>query len=183
MSLGSKELFHSNFLHWLSIINFDVFLKIMHGLSNPDGQFWWEDQYKPNSNNIEVRREFHNFDLSIYIKVGEKHHRNGESYDVWLPVLILENKMKSLAYQDQLDGYLGKVYEEWHDYYKRDIKNQWGATKVSFIVLSLVTPSLKGDSQYDSIECKWFLKNYEDLSRILRVQVESIVKEFHKSII
>lgn len=101
MSLGSKELFHSNFLHWLSIINFDVFLKIMHGLSYVE-KFWWEeqDQYKPDLNNIEVRREFHNFDLSIYIKVGEKHHRNGESYDVWLPVLILENKMKSLAYQD-----------------------------------------------------------------------------------
>lgn len=189
MSLGSKELFHSNFLHWLSIINFDVFLKIMHGLSDSDGKFWWEDQYKPNSNNIEVRREFHNFDLSIYIKVDEKCHRNGEPYDVWLPVLILENKMKSLAYQDQLDGYLGKVYEEWHDYYKSDIKNQWDdATKVSFIVLSLITPSLEGVSQYeygkyDSIKCNWFLKNYEDLSIILLGQVKSIVKEFDKSII
>ena len=183
MSLGSKELFHSNFLHWLSIINFDVFLKIMHGLSDVDN-FWWEEKYKPDSNNIEVRREFHNFDLSIYIKVDKKCHRNGEPYDVWLPVLILENKMKSLAYQDQLDGYLGKVYEEWHDYYKSDIENQWkGATKVSFIVLSLVTPSLKGDSQYGKIKCKWFLKNYKDLSIILLGQVKSIVKEFDKSII
>ena len=182
MSLGSKELFHSNFLHWLSIINFDVFLKIMHGLSYVD-KFWWEDRYKPNSNNIEVRREFHNFDLSIYIKVDKKCHRNGEPYDVWLPVLILENKMKSLAYQDQLDGYLGKVYEEWHDYYKSDIENNWDATKVSFIVLSLVTPSLNGDSQYGKIKCDWFLKNYEELSIILLGQVKSIVKEFDKSII
>lgn len=82
-----------------------------------------------------------------------------------------------------MDGYLGKVYEEWHDYYKSDIEKRWDATKVSFIVLSLVTPSLKGDSQYGKIKCKWFLKNYGGLSRILRVQVESIVKEFDKSII
>ena len=34
MSLGSKELFHSNFLQWLSVTDWKFFIKIMHTLSN-----------------------------------------------------------------------------------------------------------------------------------------------------
>ena len=34
MSLGSKELFHSNFLHWLSIVDYNFFLDVMHKLAN-----------------------------------------------------------------------------------------------------------------------------------------------------
>ena len=63
MSLGSKELFHSNFLHWLSIIKWEAFIAVMHKLADVN-HFWWEDQY--DANRIEVRREFHNFDISIY---------------------------------------------------------------------------------------------------------------------
>ena len=181
MSLGSKELFHSNFLQWLSIINFDVFLSVMHNLANVN-KFWWETDYKPSSNNIEVRREFHNFDLSIYIK-EEKKRRNGDPYDVWLPVLILENKMKSLAYQDQLNEYLGKVYKEWCDFYKKDIEKQWSKEKVSFIVLSLIKPQNINDSVYEKIKCNWALKNYEELSDYLQDQKDNIKKDFDKCII
>lgn len=182
MSLGSKELFHSNFIFWLSIINFDVFLSVMHNLANVN-TFWWENDFKPNLNNIEVRREFHNFDLSIYINVGNKTRRNGDSYDVWLPVLILENKMKSLAYQDQLDGYLGKVYEEWCDFYKGNIEKQWSKDRVSFVVLSLIKPQYLSNSKYKNIECSWARKDYDELSNYFHDQIVSIKRDFDKQII
>ena len=124
MSLGSKELFHSNFLHWISIVNWDAFLNIMHRLAGVN-KFWWEDKYCPNSLNLEVRREFHNFDLSIYILDSEKDATDDDSTDdtiyteggkkiqTWIPVLILENKMKSLPYKAQLEKYTQKAFEEW----------------------------------------------------------------------
>ena len=185
MSLGSKELFHSNFLHWLSIIKWEAFIAVMHKLADVN-HFWWEDQY--DANRIEVRREFHNFDISIYIKIGTKKTRDGQTNDVWLPVLILENKMKSLAYQDQLDEYLGKVYEEWSDYYKKNIAGNWTNGKVSFVVLSLIKPQNITDSNYcgkngNNVSCAWVLNDYSDLSGIIKNQKGLIDKQFDIDII
>lgn len=141
MSLGSKELFHSNFLHWISIVNWDAFLGVMHGLAGVE-KFWWESvndfnnkMYCPINCNVKVFREHRNFDLSIYILYSEKEAKdNNKSYIVaeddnsleffqdtegkrmiqkWLPVLVLENKMKSLPYFEQLEGYTQKAFEEW----------------------------------------------------------------------
>ena len=47
LSLGSKELFHSNFLYWLSIVDRDTFLSVMHSLAKVD-KFWWEDYSQDN---------------------------------------------------------------------------------------------------------------------------------------
>lgn len=96
-SAGSKELFHSNFLYWLAIEHWDIFISIMRELANLENEhFWWEDIYKFEKENLEVRREYHNYDLSIYIQVNTK----------WVPVLILENKVKSLPYAEQLAQYV-----------------------------------------------------------------------------
>lgn len=176
MSLGSKELFHSNFLHWISIINWDTFLDVMHGLAGVE-KFWWEDEpvkdfkfrpYHPKNNNIKVFREHRNFDLSIYIlysengakddnksnKVADDDNSTELAYDSegkrkiqkWLPVLVLENKMKSLPYVEQLEGYTQKTFEEWANIIKEKTRkkpnnelivsgnNQYGLT---FILLSL----------------------------------------------
>ena len=169
MSLGSKELFHSNFLHWISIINWDAFLKIMHDLAGlKEGEvFWWEKEgvwdchekpYHPDNNNIEVRREFHNFDLSIYILDSEKEldespcsedNNSEENKGKWIPVLILENKMKSLPYEEQLERYTQKAFDEWRTGEKiktearnsqdKVLENKYGIT---FILLSLMEPTL-----------------------------------------
>lgn len=81
MSLGSKELFHSNFIGWLiekdsSFINifYDGFSKI-----------------------TEVCREWQHFDLTIW---------DGKDY------IIIENKMKSIPYKDQLVKYNEKIEEK-----------------------------------------------------------------------
>lgn len=169
MSLGSKELFHSNFLHWISIVNWDAFLQIMHEFAGleKDEVFWWEKEdvwdchekpYHPDNNNIEVRREFHNFDLSIYILDSEKEPDEspsqeddnlGENRGKWIPVLILENKMKSLPYEEQLERYTQKAFDEWRTGEKiktearnsqnKELDNKYGIT---FILLSLMEPTL-----------------------------------------
>jgi hypothetical protein len=148
MSLGSKELFHSNFLHWISLVNWDGFLKIMHGLAGlgENDKFWWETEckiegfkgkYCPENNNLEVRREYHNFDLSIYILDSVKSAKeedyqidieNNENKELeeyirdskgarkikkWIPVLVLENKMKSLPHKEQLRDYSKRAFDEW----------------------------------------------------------------------
>ena len=101
LSNGSKELFHSNFLYWLSIVDWDMFVFVMRhlaGLSNRH-KFRWEANHSPSKNNIKVLREHNHFDLSIYILDGKK----------WLPVLVLENKVKSFPDYKQLAGYEQKA--------------------------------------------------------------------------
>ena len=166
MSLGSKELFHSNFLHWISTINWDLFLKILHALAGVE-KFWWENEFEPYKQNIEVRREYHHFDLSIYILDSEKvssvdsstlekkseEYRYNEGERVvqkWIPVLILENKMKSLPYRGQLVEYTNKAFIEWRtgSRIKEAMKvlkdnnvdyHNWSADHgITFILLSLM---------------------------------------------
>ena len=178
MSLGSKELFHSNFLHWLSIVEWSYFIKIMHALSGIE-HFWWENLKEQE---IEVRREDKNFDLSIWVfdsrkvvnrKNAGNEEESGENYcidgeeqykDRWIPVLILENKMKSLPYREQLENYVGKAYEFWRKGEgKSEIKNEivelkkdysstwqnnfcqkWNTKHgITFILLSLLEPTNK----------------------------------------
>lgn len=212
MSLGSKELFHSNFLHWISIVNWDAFLQIMHKLAGlaEDEKFWWEDKHSPEKGNVEVRREFHNFDLSIYILDSESkiavddHDDKKENQDKeyaqkdgsrmvqkWIPVLVLENKMKSLPYEEQLENYTKKAYEEWRKGAKavneiKKLKVDFGQNKemiwqtkhgITFILLSLITANQKLGNNIEQtfefqrqkekktikISFKWIHKTYNDL--------------------
>jgi len=108
-----------------------------------------------------------NFDLSIYILDSESEATDGVTDDdsadeivgnkkqKWIPVLILENKMKSLPYKAQLDKYVEKAYK---DYFVGNAKGSLinnakkGVNQVlnidsnncpiTFILLSLTTPSL-----------------------------------------
>lgn len=162
MSLGSKELFHSNFLHWISIVEWKAFLYIMHGLADVE-KFWWEDEYCPDKNNLEVRRESQNFDLSIYILIEEK-----EEKQKWIPVLVLENKVKSIPYKKQLERYEEKAKKDWR---KKDWNNH-GNRVISFILLSLlkdlpedILPVEQTNSS--GPKCIWTNKSYNDLSVLL----------------
>ena len=225
MSLGSKELFHSNFLHWISIVNWDAFLKIMHGLADVE-KFWWEDEsvkdfrdkpYRPDNNNVKVFREHRNFDLSIYILDSETYkdetknsNNNGiaddgntteyahdlegkEKIQKWLPVLVLENKMKSLPYVAQLEGYTQKAFEEWANIIKeKALKSSYKELTVSgndqysitFILLSLMQTKL---AQYEfentkagkrpiftlNLKSTWKHKIYKDLLNQLEKEINT----------
>lgn len=79
MSLGSRELFHSNFLAWL----FDTYPAAL-------------TVFDLDAVTCEVKREKKNVDLVVYV--------NGET----TPQLLIENKVKSLPEANQLNRYAGK---------------------------------------------------------------------------
>ena len=187
MSLGSKELFHSNFLHWISIVNWDAFLKIMHGLAGlkEDETFWWEDhkclvegykeKYHPDNNNLEVLREHKSFDLSIYILVEKTKRGEKKETQKWIPVLVLENKVKSIPHLEQLKKYQEKAKKEWR---KKDCKE---GRYISFILLSLwrdLPEDILPAERIISIgpECRWAKNFYKDLFDLL--SNDSIVSSF-----
>ena len=92
MSLGSKELFHSNFLEYLWDVDSNSFKKMICDLLGEDKVFKSDVEYK-------LSREKENFDLCIYHEIGSK-----LEYDV-----IIENKVKSIPSKQQLDCYVEKV--------------------------------------------------------------------------
>lgn len=92
MSLGSKELFHSNFLEYLWSLDKERFINLINIL-------FGRDVLAEDANNYELSREKENFDICIYHNEGKK-----IIYDV-----IIENKVKSIPNREQLDGYVEKV--------------------------------------------------------------------------
>ena len=86
MSLGSKELFHSNFLEFLWRVDKSKFIQMICDLTNRSCSF-------PSS--CEMSREKENFDICIF-------HKNSNKY---MYDLIIENKVKSIPRKDQLDNY------------------------------------------------------------------------------
>lgn len=92
MSLASKELFHSNFLYWLWKLNANKFLTLLDILSE------CKDFCKMNPKTIEVKREYQHFDLCVL----EKGNLNKV-------LLVIENKVKSIPYVEQLNEYTGKL--------------------------------------------------------------------------
>ena len=91
LSLGSKELFHSNFLEYIWNINYNMFIDIVNDLLSVK---------LPMQGKYILSREKKNFDLCLYHLDGQKK----EVYD-----LIIENKVKSIPYKEQLEEYYQKV--------------------------------------------------------------------------
>jgi len=87
LSSYSKETFHSDFLYWLSRIDGQRTLTLLEGLVG-SSFFSKEKQYK-------FYREKDHFDFSVW-------ECDGEDKSV---VLVLENKLKSIATTAQLDKY------------------------------------------------------------------------------
>lgn len=197
MSLGSKELFHTNFLHWLSIVDRTYFINILKRLASTTTEpvsFWWEEKFKEDANGkiFEVRREDKNFDLSIWLLTNKEK----QDKEIWIPVLIIENKMKSLPYREQLEKYVDKAFDFWKkgEEIKAGIKKkknndttswEWDAEKedrkITFIVLSLLTPENKetlkkeikevsykgGKISFSNFSFNWICKNYNDFYDVL----------------
>lgn len=203
MSLGSKELFHSNFIHWLSIIDWDKFLEVLHELSGVN-QFWWEKQhcsvearvgagkqpFRPEKDNIEVRREYNHYDLSIYILVGFTNPRKGgKPAKKWQPVFVLENKVKSMPYQKQLDDYAKNVYEEWKKSFPAkerktpERNSNWQNRGITTILLTLFDGiTINPYNADDGNTLLWNICNYDGLSSVVR-NVFSQINSKEKTII
>ena len=96
LSLGSKELFHSNFLAFLWEQNNKAFLELLNDLCHNSIQV--EDLFRKEPT---LDREKENFDICIHHKEGKGEK---EIYDI-----IIENKVKSIPYEEQLIDYENKV--------------------------------------------------------------------------
>ena len=92
MSLGSKELFHSNFLEFLWEINNISFIKLIN-------QLYGEDILSSDNGvgYYMLGREKNHFDICIFHQEWKK-KKNGEEYKNATIVydVILENKVKSI---------------------------------------------------------------------------------------
>ena len=147
MSLGSKELFHSNFLEYLWYIDKDGFIEMINE--------WLPKEKRLQKNNYRLGREKMNFDLLIFHKEGDK--ESGEDiYD-----LVIENKVKSIPYKEQLIEYVKKAQKKKSNDYR-------------FVLLTLTEdfPD-KGDEEIDK---NWFVVGYDSLK-------EGIEKHFsHESV-
>ena len=148
ISLGSKELFHSNFLAFLWDCDKQAFLNMIYHLL-PEGK-------KINVNELlkkdelTIYREKENLDLCIC------HTKNNKDcIDI-----IIENKVKSIPYIEQLDEYRQTAA-------KPQYKN---STAVTYILLTLaeVFPNK------EAIERDWNIITYDQL-------VKAIKQYYHKN--
>ena len=165
LSLSSKELFHSNFLYWLSLINRDAFKKLIQGLLNNNSELDWGEQW-------EVSREYMSFDLCVMDKSDESIDPCAESEQNNTKnrpkiYLVIENKVKSIPYKAQLDKYVCKVKEH---YGKRGGK---AAELVKYMLLTLPTffpdaPKIdKNNNQNPLMDC-WEVVTYSKYIEILK---------------
>ena len=124
LSLSSNELFHSNFLYWIWKTNKDCFKKVINCLIGEEN--YWDDNW--DSKTLEVRREYKNFDLSIVevlttsnkkdendkvvnnpASESENNSQTGDYKTDGLILFVLENKVKSIPYSQQLLKYNEKI--------------------------------------------------------------------------
>lgn len=151
ISLGSKELFHSNFLAFLWDCDEQAFLNMIYHLL-PEGK-------KINVNELlkkdklTIYREKENLDLCICHTENKK-----DCIDI-----IIENKVKSIPYIEQLDEYRQTAA-------KHQEKDSTG-TAVTYILLTLATEFPNKEA---IIESGWNIITYDQL-------VKAIKQYYHKN--
>ena len=146
MSLGSKELFHSNFLEFLWDTNYKAFIELIN-------QLLGEKVLLPDKEGgyYTLSREKENFDICIFHEERKK-KKNGRYYKNATIVydVIIENKVKSIPGITQLNKYEEKVKE------KNDTK---------FLLLSLVENF--EDKTKIAKQAIWKIVTYNDLSQAI----------------
>lgn len=142
LSLGSKELFHSNFLAWF--IEFCLDSEAQCQFAN--AMIKEKEFFKP-AEIFEVKREEKNIDLQLCWG------RKSEKKTVWEKRLVIENKVKSIPYKAQLEKY-----------------SEGCSSKTErFVLLSLTDPIFFVDNQYSTLEeHNWRWVNYQALAASLR---------------
>ena len=148
ISLGSKELFHSNFLAFLWDCDKQAFLNMIYHLL-PEGKKINVSELL-GKEELTIYREKENLDLCICHTENKK-----DCIDI-----IIENKVKSIPYIEQLDEYRQTAA-------KHQDKD---STAVTYILLTLATefPNKK------VIESGWNIITYDQL-------VKAITQYYHKN--
>lgn len=174
MSLGSKELFHSNFLEFLWDVDQEAFKKLINA--------FFPCTFIPGRNYL-FGREKKNFDICIFHKEKGKGRGEIDVYD-----LIIENKVKSIPYKEQLMKYK-KVAElnnvncrfillTLSDQFlgKTDINEQWIIVRYCQLRAIIVLYYLKLPNNCSSKD-KEYIKDYCDFIKQLNDLVGKIIPQ------
>lgn len=184
LSLSSKELFHSNFLAWLAEDKNTqaLFKKIL-------STWLGEDTFDYNTDCMEIKREYKNFDFSICEKIiNDKESKTGRIR------LVLENKFKSIAYKAQLDNYKKKVDALNEEADKAQCKaklklnsakfENWKGNaklpKTKYILLTLAENFLDKEAVKQS---GWIIVTYADYSKTLHANLDLVKDKFYKELL
>ena len=148
LSLSSKELFHSNFLYWIWMINTNCFKGIIEALLGESNLNWGNDWV--------VSREYKNFDLCVKDRSNEDLENDDSQGSAKKPKIyfVLENKVKSIPYKAQLDKYVKKVKEHHGKKIQVDTK---------YLLLSL--PSGFPDEESIRQQGKWVIATYSQYNK------------------
>ena len=141
LSLSSKELFHSNFLEWLSTVKMELFKKLILNMTGvergEETKDWtWNLEW-------EVKREYNNFDLCIVEGNSKGDVEEGKDLSQEIELLsdrdgnehteevqggrilfVLENKVKSIPYVDQLKKYSSEAEELNRKFYYKEAEKE-----------------------------------------------------------
>ena len=103
LSLSSKELFHSNFLEWLSNVDQDDFKGLILNMAGIN-EYNWPAVWR-------VKREYNNFDLCIvaYDQFDNNDNEEIDDNEDFRILFVIENKVKSIPYKEQLERYAKKA--------------------------------------------------------------------------
>lgn len=143
-SLSSKELFHSNFLDFLFQTDCEKFFKIIDKILGTD--------FSSDPDNYVLSREKEKFDICISHKVETKRGKEADCYD-----LIIENKVKSIPYYTQLEGYQNKA-----DKHNKNLSN----APAKILLLSLVKDF--PDKAKIEKHPNWTIVHYDQLCTLIR---------------
>lgn len=157
MSLGSKELFHSNFLEYLWDLDEDhrSFINMINGFI--------DKPLPPPGSNYHFAREKKNFDICIFHLIeGKRKNKYGQKPIKEVFDLIIENKVKSIPYKEQLEEYITEVKKNNQD------------TPCQYILLSLSecfpdNDSIQSEEHDDARKdiCGWHLIDYEQMAEAI----------------
>ena len=150
LSLTNKELFHSNFIAWFGSLYPELFIELMSTLLGDDK---WAKGLDPK--NIDIRREFKNFDISVF-----------DDSKSAKPRLIVENKVKSVPTHEQLLEYQEKVAND---------KN------VALLLLTMNEQLHTATSKEN--KTSWKLANYTDLSKCFEDLSKKIADPYHRLLV
>ena len=156
LSLSSKELFHSNFLYWIWTLNPNSFCSLLQKFGVDTSS--WEN---PKDDWV-VEREYLSFDVCVK-RPDKIESIDGTPRIIYGDVLfVLENKVKSIPYKDQLDTYKKKVDELYGKRRTTDAQN------VQYVLLTLMTgfPEQEADG--------WKVVNYTKYVLFLKEIVKDL---------
>ena len=155
LSLGSKELFHTNFLYWLWKAEPNAFWRIM-------GSFGIKTDDK---GSLVVKREWEHFDLSIvHVTDRKKKGKDGKIEIIDTIVAVIENKVKSIPRIEQLKNYNTKIKDN----------------ECKKILLTLINPGF-GDKK-EGWECYTYEK-YRDYIKDIKDCLTIIENDYDRCII